>query len=65
MTSVAGFIPMDSATLDDIGGPILRLYNSRNRPTYNEALKLLSSMAIWFESTMTRTAAPIGEHEKQ
>jgi Transposase DDE domain len=40
-------------------------YKTRNRPSYNEALKRRGSLTIWFDPAMTREAAPTGKRGRQ
>lgn len=45
--------------------PIPPAYTTRNRPSYNDALKRRGSLMIWFDPAMTWEAAPTGKRGRQ
>ena len=45
--------------------PAPPIYKTRNRSTYNEALKRRGSLTIWFDPAMTWEAAPTGKRGRQ
>lgn len=47
--------------LDGMSKPIPLTYETRNWPTYDEALKRRGSLTIWFDPVMTWDATPTGK----
>ena len=45
--------------------PTLAIYQTRNWPSYNEALMRRGSLTIWFDPAMTWDAAPTGKRGRQ